>query len=612
MMHADEEGKRKIVAVHWFRHGLRLHDNPALLESLKNADEFYPIFIFDGAVAGTCNVGYPRMQFLLECLRDLDESFRKVGTRLFVLHGMPEKVFPKLFQEWGVNRVTFEQDPEPVWQERDSKVKAICKVSQVEWIEKVSHTLWEPTLIIDANGGSPPLTYEMFCQVTRIVGQPPQPCPDPDFSSVSLPEGSKQDPDQYNVPSCEDMGVHAESDRQKSPISGYKGGEFRALQLLTDRIEKERKAFEKGQCLPNQINPNLVGSPMSLSPHLRFGSLSIRHFYWAISQAFKEVCRTEEVPYSVTGQLIWREYFYCMSVNNPRYNRMEGNPICLDIDWYRDQEQFELWSKGQTGYPWIDACMRQLKDEGWIHHVCRQSVSCFLTRGDLWIDWQLGLEVFDRYLVDADWSVCAGNWMWVSSSAFEKVMQCPRCMCPVRYGRRMDPKGEYVRRYVPELKKMPLLYLFEPWRAPVDVQKTAGCVVGRDYPAPMVEHKQASALCMAKMEKIKSKCKDIPHIAPSSVEEVRMFIWMDNILHITPSSVEEVRTFIWMDNIPHIAPSSVEEGRTFIWMDNVPHIAPSSVEEVRTFIWMDSNMEENTRLCQENGYHHAIKMSMAP
>ncbi|XP_076439549.1 cryptochrome-1-like [Babylonia areolata] len=543
-------GSEKIVAVHWFRHGLRLHDNPALLESLKNADEFYPVFIFDGAVAGTAHVGYPRMRFLLECLKDLDESFRKNGSRLFVLHGMPEKVFPKLFQEWGVNRVTFEQDPEPVWQDRDNKVKAICKSYNVECIEKVSHTLWEPAIIIDANGGSPPLTYEMFCQVTRIVGQPPQPCPDPDFSGVSLP-GSKGDGDQYKVPTCEDLGVNAESNRQKSPISGYTGGELRALQLLTDRIKKERKAFEKGQCLPNQINPDLVGSPMSLSPHLRFGSLSIRRFYWSIRQAFKEVCRTDEVPNSITGQLIWREYFYCMSVNNPLYNRMEGNPICLDIDWYRDQEHLELWTKGRTGYPWIDACMRQLKDEGWIHHVCRQSVSCFLTRGDLWIDWQLGLEVFDKYLVDADWSVCAGNWMWVSSSAFEKVLQCPRCICPVRYGRRMDPKGDYVRRYVPELKDMPLLYLFEPWKAPVEVQRKAGCIVGQDYPAPMVDHKQASTLCMAKMEKIKSKCKDIPHIAPSSEEEVRTFIWMDT-----------------------------------------------------------KDMEESTKLCQQHGYHNAHKVSM--
>ncbi|PVD30350.1 hypothetical protein C0Q70_09614 [Pomacea canaliculata] len=518
---------KKVVSIHWFRHGLRLHDNPALLESLKNADEFYAVFIFDGSVAGTATAAYPRMRFLLECLSDLDAGLRKLGTRLYIIHGQPEEVFPRLFEEWGVSRVTFEQDPEPVWQDRDNKVKTLCKQWKVECIEKVSHTLWDPQSIIQANGGSPPLTYAMFCQVTDIVGLPPRPCPQPDFKGVNLPVVDNKK-DVMGIPTCEELGVYPESERQKNPLGGYVGGEQRALELLSLRIEKERKAFEKGQCLPNQLNPDLTGLPLSLSPHLRFGSLSVRRFYWAIHDAFKEVSQCEEVPTSITGQLIWREYFYCMSVNNPMYNCMEGNPICLDIDWYQNQEQFEKWSKGQTGYPWIDACMRQLKEEGWIHHVCRHAVACFLTRGDLWIDWQMGLKVFDKYLVDADWSVCAGNWMWVSSSAFEKVLQCPKCICPVRYGRRMDPKGDYVRRYVPELKNMPLLYLFEPWKAPAEIQEKAGCIIGCDYPPPMVDHKQASKMCMSKMEKIKNKCRGLPHIAPSSAAEVRLFMWMDN------------------------------------------------------------------------------------
>ncbi|KAK7109435.1 cryptochrome-1-like [Littorina saxatilis] len=520
-------GKKKIVSVHWFRHGLRLHDNPALLESLRNADEFYAIFIFDGEVAGTAKAGYPRMNFLVECLQDLDANLRKVGTRLFVLYGQPEKVFHNLFQEWGVNRVTFEQDPEPVWQERDAKVRAICNSAGVQYVEMVSHTLWEPQLIISANGGSPPLTYEMFCQVKKMVDQPPRPCPLPDFSGIKLPD-PKTPNAKFHVPTCEELGVYPESEQQKNPLSGYKGGESRALELLAERIGKEQQAFKQGRYMPNQSNPDLTGLPMSLSPHLRFGTVSVRRFYWAIRQAYMEVNNCEEVPDSITGQLIWREYFYCMSVNNPKYNVMKDNPICLDIDWYYNQEQLDRWARGQTGYPWIDACMRQLRDEGWVHHVCRQSVACFLTRGDLWIDWELGLAMFDKYLLDADWSVNAGNWMWVSSSAFEKVLQCPRCICPVYYGRRMDPTGDYVRRYVPEVKNLPLLYQFEPWNAPKDVQEKAGCVVGRDYPPPMVDHKQASKMCRAKMEKIKNKCRDIPHIAPSNAEEVRTFIWMDS------------------------------------------------------------------------------------
>ncbi|KAJ8315277.1 hypothetical protein KUTeg_007427 [Tegillarca granosa] len=184
--------------------------------------------------------------------------------------------------------------------------------------------------------------------------------------------------------------------------------------------------------------------------------------------------------------------------------------------------------KGQTGYPWIDACMNQLRQEGWIHHVGRHAVSCFLTRGDLWIDWQDGLRIFYKYLLDADWSVCAGNWMWVSSSAFEKVLQCPRCFCPVRYGKRMDPSGEYVRRYIPALKEMPTRYIYEPWKAPRSIQERAKCIIGVDYPTRIVDHDKVSKQNAKKMKEITDalKGKEIMHCAPANEDEVKTFIWV--------------------------------------------------------------------------------------
>nr|AWY11208.1 photoreceptive cryptochrome [Tritonia tetraquetra] len=521
----DNNDTSNHVTIHWFRHGLRLHDNPALLEGLENCQEFYPVFIFDGSVAGTKNAGFSRMQFLLETLKDLDNNLKAKGSRLYVFKGDPEQVFKNIFEEWKVTRLTFEQDPEPIWQDRDNNVKDLCESLNVEWIEKVSHMLWDPHLIIQENGDTPPLTYAMFCQVAEIVGLPPRPVEEPDFSEVTLPVSENHDR-LFALPTMEDLGVQAECAAQKSPVCRYLGGETKALMLLDLRLDKERLGFSMGQAQANQIYPDLTGMPMSLSPHLRFGNLSIRKFYWALRDAYSEVNPSTCIPPEITSQLIWREYFYCMSVNNPYYNRMKENPICLNIDWYSDDQGFEKWKDGKTGYPWIDACMRQLIQEGWIHQVCRHAVSCFLTRGDLWIDWQKGLEVFDRHLLDADWSVCAGNWMWVSSSAFEKVLQCPRCICPVRYGRRIDPTGDYIRRYVPELKNMPLDYLFEPWKAPKDVQEKAGCVIGTNYPPPMVDHRQASRDCKLKMEIIKGKYKDIPHVAPANEDEVISLSWM--------------------------------------------------------------------------------------
>ncbi len=125
----------------------------------------------------------------------------------------------------------------------------------------------------------------------------------------------------------------------------------------------------------------------------------------------------------VAQQLVWREFFYTMSVNNPYYGEMERNELCLNVPWYphEDRPEWYAFAEARTGYPFIDAGMRQLYKEGWIHHVVRNAISCFLTRGDLWINWEPGLRLFLKYQLDADWSVCAGNWMWISSSAFEDV-----------------------------------------------------------------------------------------------------------------------------------------------------------------------------------------------
>ncbi|KAK3593872.1 hypothetical protein CHS0354_011477 [Potamilus streckersoni] len=520
------------VAIHWYRHGLRIHDNPSLHAAIIGSAELYPVFIFDGEVAGTSTAAFNRMRFLLESLHDLDESFKKFGGRLFVFHGKPKAIFTKIFEEWGVTKLTFEQDPEPVWKARDNEIKQLCYEKGVTCIECISHTLWDPKQIIEANGGCPPLTYEIFRQVTSVLGPPPKPLDIPDFSKIKIPVQHNH-AELYGIPSLQDLGINPDCQEQLQRVHEWVGGETKGQELLGVRINVERKAFEEGIALPNQVHPDLLGTPRTLSPHLRFGCISVRKFYWCLFSQYSEVYPGETPPHSIYGQLLWRDYFYTMSVDNGKYDRMEGNPICLNIPWSVNPEYLDQWTKGETGYPWIDAIMKQLLVEGWVHHVCRHAVSCFLTRGDLWISWEEGLKVFYKYLLDADWSVCAGNWMWVSSSAFEEVLQCPRCYCPVMYGRKMDPKGEYIRRYLPVLKDMPLRYLFEPWKAPREVQEKANCIIGKDYPEPMVEHKKASAYCKKMMEEVKNNLRRLnpeisPHCAPSNPDEVSLYTWIPN------------------------------------------------------------------------------------
>ena len=210
---------------------------------------------------------------------------------------------------------------------------------------------------------------------------------------------------------------------------------------------------------------------------------TLNRLYWEMRDAYNAMTEgNQSIKTSAwiyfTGQLIWREYFYTMCCLNPKYGVMLGNPICLQIPWNRNEVHFNKWKTGQTGYPFIDAGMRQLLQEGWMHHSVRTAVALFLTRGDLWLSWEKGCAHFRAHLVDHDWAVNAGNWMWVSSSAFDRLLDCSLRIDPVGYGKQLEPTGDYIRRYVPELAQFSSEYIHEPWKASDEEQHEAKCILG--------------------------------------------------------------------------------------------------------------------------------------
>lgn len=153
-------------------------------------------------------------------------------------------------------------------------------------------------------------------------------------------------------------------------------------------------------------------------------------------------------------------------------------------------------------------------------------IRSFLTRSGMWLSWEIGLEHFLKYLMDADWSVCAGNWMWVSSSAFEKLLDSSKCSI-IPFGRRLDPDGQYIKRYVPELRNMPQKYIHQPWMAPESVQKECGCVIGQEYPPSLIDLAQTSQMNCERMSKIReSLVESQPHVRPSNEDEIRTFFWI--------------------------------------------------------------------------------------
>uniref|UniRef100_A0A0L8IG34 Photolyase/cryptochrome alpha/beta domain-containing protein n=1 Tax=Octopus bimaculoides TaxID=37653 RepID=A0A0L8IG34_OCTBM len=443
---SNESGKH---VIHWFRKGLRLHDNPALMEALKGATTLRCIYTLDPWFAGSSQVGINKWGFLLNCLEDLDDSLRKLNSRLFVIRGQPANMFPQLFKEWNINTLSFEDDPEPFGKDRDNAICTLAREAGVEVIIRTCHTLYESQKILDLNGGRPPLTYNKFQKILENMKMPPKPLDiitASDWGNCQTPLSSDHD-DKYGVPTLEDLGFETEG----LDLAHFHGGESEALARLDRHLERKIK-------------------------------------------------KKNIPPLSLHGQLLWREFFYTVASNNPRFDQMLGNPVCVQIPWDTNQEALAKWAEGMTGFPWIDAIMKQLRKEGWIHHLARHSVACFLTRGDLWLSWEEGMKVFDELLLDADWSVNAGMWMWLSCSSF--FQQFFHCYCPVGFGKRIDPNGDFIRHYLPILKRFPAKYIYEPWNAPESVQKTAKCIVGKDYPVPMVTHSEVSRINMERMRQV--------------------------------------------------------------------------------------------------------------
>ncbi|XP_077211292.1 DNA photolyase family protein isoform X1 [Tasmannia lanceolata] len=481
----------------WFRKGLRIHDNPALEYACKDSNHLYPLFVLDphflapdpsAFSPGSARSGLNRIQFLLESLIDLDSSLKKLGSRLLLFRGDPVQILVRLLKQWNIGKLCFEYDTDPYSQVRDQQVKDFASLSGIEVFSPVTHTLFNPADVIQKNGGKTPLSYQSF---VKLVGQPLPPLA---WTLCRLPPvGSVGDYGLLSVPTIKELGY---GDIKEEEFSPFRGGESEALKRLKQSLDdKEWVAnFEKPKGDPSAF---LKPATTILSPYLKFGCLSSRYFYKCVNDVYKKVKKHTSPPVSLVGQLLWREFFYTVAFGTPNFDQMKGNRICKQIPWNDDDDLLVAWREGRTGYPWIDAIMIQLRTWGWMHHLARHSVACFLTRGDLFIHWERGRDVFERLLVDSDWAINNGNWLWLSCSSF--FYQYNRIYSPTSFGKKYDPNGNYIRHFLPVLKDMPKEYIYEPWSAPLSIQTKANCIIGKDYPKPVVQHDPASKECRRKM-----------------------------------------------------------------------------------------------------------------
>lgn len=481
-----------MTSIVWFRKSLRLHDNEALVRACKLGDGVVPVFILDPHFVEPHRIGVNQFSFFLQGLIDLDAQLRKLGSQLVILRGKPEKVLENVFKgkhTFKAKTLLFEQDTTPYAVQRDEAVTKLAKKHGVSVESFPGHTLLDIKALTSRNGFKCPTTNGAVAKLVNAASIR-QPLPVPKLPKFKV-KG-------YAMFTLKELGY---KDAPKHPAKGGEREGLRILKMICNDKTYVRK-FDKTKSSSTTGHTAGRLSTTGLSPYLSNGMVSIRTVYHSVKKVLASGSHTKP-PESLLGQLYFREMFYMLGATTKNFDKAKGNKYCLDVPWSSKASFQKAWMNGQTGYPLIDGLMRQLRETGWIHHLGRHAVACFLTRGDLWQSWTFGRDVFHKLLLDADGSLNNGNWMGLAGVApwstlwFRVYSPVPEGTSSLNVG--MD--GAWVKRFVPEIKNLPTKYLYCPWTAPKDVQQQAKCVIGKDYPAPIVDHAKARDANLAKFGK---------------------------------------------------------------------------------------------------------------
>ena len=491
------------VYIHWFRADcLRLNDNPSLnkcLEEQSKVDgELMCMFILDPSFLSPINAG-PSVnvwRFLIESLRDLNEQLMDRYKRpLRVFCGDPSLILCEVFRAEPVKMLSFQASQRSYESHLfDDHIKQMCLTAKVKVCSEYSHTLYNPDTIDRVAKGKTPVSYCSFRQLLPQLGHPDKPVVLPDVKEGQYKEPSEKTTLVYEIdlPDLQDFGFDED---ERLYTNKFIGGEVVGLQQLSKfsdsriNMSKDLSAWLKQED--------------SLSPYIRFGCLSVRQIFHQLN---KPVVANRNFISTMVKNLLLREFAYCVGCHTPKFDQMVGNRLCIQLPWDQKPELESRFLDAQTGFPWIDAIIMQCRSEGWTHYVARKSLAIFLTRGYLWVSWVFGKDFFQDVMLDFELPVTCVCWMQDSCSGF--FADTIESLDPIEIGRKMDPKGEYIKKYLPKLKDMPKEYIHAPWLAPSKIQEQAGCVIGEDYPKPIVDMCTQGKLCCARIEAIMSALED--------------------------------------------------------------------------------------------------------
>ncbi len=458
----------------WFRRDLRVRDHPALHEAAASGGPVVPVFVVDPALTDGPAASGPRASFLAAALADLDAALRERGNRLVVRHGDPVSVLPRLAADVDAAVVRWTADAAPFGRARDERVRKALADAGFEALADPGQYVVDPTEP-QTQSGTP---YTVFGPFRRRWE---------DASRRRIHDAPRKldavrDAGGEPLPSADELGRSKRRPDVPEPIA--EGGETAGLAAARRWLDSPIAHYA-------DRHDRLAGGTSELSPHLRWGTISAA---WLEARARR---LSGEGPAAFVRQLAWRDFFGHVYRHHPEDRHREHQARYRELHWEDDPEGLDAWRTGRTGFPLVDAGMRQLATTGWIHNRARMVVGSFLTK-DLHVDWRHGERHFLELLLDGEPVQNDGNWQWIASVGVDPKPYFQRLFNPTRQQQRFDPDGDYVRRWVPELERVPDKLLAEPWRMSDDQQQAAGCVIGTDYPDRIVDHAEQREVAAAR------------------------------------------------------------------------------------------------------------------
>ncbi len=468
----------------WFRRDLRLADNPALAAAAARGAPVLPLFILDAAEDPP--PGGAARWWLHHSLRALAGDLRRHGAPLCLRRGTAEEILPELARRVGAGAVFWNRCYEPQSVARDRRLKRKLSDEGLEVSSFNGGLLVEPWEL-QTGSGAPYKVFTPFWRALQAAGDPPAPLA-PSDRLKGLEGIASDDLDTWEL-------LPVKPDWAGGLRAAWTPGERGAAARLTAFLDGGAAHYKAERERPDRAGTS------RLSPHLHWGEVSPRQIWQATRHAVAAGRLADSAAEPFLRQLGWRDFSHSLLFHWPDFSERSWRREFEAFPWRDDEAAFRAWCRGRTGYPIVDAGLRELWATGWMHNRVRMVAASFLVK-HLLIPWQHGEAWFRDTLVDADLANNTAGWQWVAGSGADAAPYF-RIFNPVTQGEKFDPKGDYVRRWVPELSGLPGDTIHRPWEAPADLLAQAKVTLGSTYPKPIVDHKAARARALAAYEEMR-------------------------------------------------------------------------------------------------------------